>query len=251
MRGKSLRVFVGVVVFGLLLGVSSTAYADALSITSFSVSNLQFTPATGSAQFTVTGASARAQAMNSFGQTQDIVSNTFPLAQAAVAVNFASASATANATTNSVSGANSASIGGCSCTASSFSIATLTGTLVITGGQGSVNVNISGLSTLLRQVQTDGSGLLAESETIFDIFVNGVSVFSVDALNPIGPNGSALVEVTNAISRTISLEFGVVNTIDVRLSTRSLAVNEVPEPATVVLLISGLGLMAGIKKRRK
>src|SRR5689334_14733488 len=47
----SLRVFVRIVIFGVLLGASSTAYADALSITSFTLNNLQFTAATGTAQF--------------------------------------------------------------------------------------------------------------------------------------------------------------------------------------------------------
>ena len=44
MRVKSLKVFTGVLMFGLLLGASSTAYADAFSITSFSFTNLQFNP---------------------------------------------------------------------------------------------------------------------------------------------------------------------------------------------------------------
>jgi len=42
-RRKSLKVFAGVLMLGLLLGASSTAYADAFSLTSFSFSNLQFT----------------------------------------------------------------------------------------------------------------------------------------------------------------------------------------------------------------
>src|SRR5687767_4826562 len=104
MRGKSIKVFVRVLVFGLLLGASSTAaYADAFSLTSFTVTNLQFTASTGTAQFTLTGAMARTEATN-LAQTQSIISTNFPIAQSSAAVNGASASATANAATHSVSG---------------------------------------------------------------------------------------------------------------------------------------------------
>ena len=250
MRVTSRKVFV--LVFGLLLGASSTAYADTIVITSFDVSNLQFTAATGTAVFTPTGTSARGNASNSLGQTQDNVTNTFPFAQTGAAVPFTTAFASANATTNSVTGITFVMLGGCSCTASSFSISNLTGTLVITGAEGNVNVTISGLVSLLRDVETDQFGVLAESEVLFDIFVNGVSVFQTESLIPLsGPNLRALVEGSNQLSRTIALQSGVENTINVRLFTGAVAVaNEVPEPATVVLLVSGLGFMTGVLKKK-
>ena len=109
---------------------------------------------------------------------------------------FASAFASADAATNSLTGISYG--GGCSCTAASFSISTLTDTLVITGGQSNVDVTISGLVMLLRNVQMDQFGVLAEAEVPFDIFVNGVSVFSTETLIPLsGPNLSALVDTTN------------------------------------------------------
>jgi hypothetical protein len=255
MRVKSLEIFVRVLVFGLLLGASSTAYADTLAITSFTINNFQFTPTTGTAQLTLTGTTARAEAMNSFGENVQIISNTFPLAQATATVNFASAIGTANGTTPSLSGSTSASVGACSCSASSFSITTFTGTLVIVGAEGSVDVNISALTSQLRQVQTDQFGVIAESEILFDLLVNGSPVFSfqVDLLSPLsGPNLMTLVQGSGQLAGTIRLQAGVENTISARLLTRSWAVSEVPEPATVVLLISGLGFMTRVlKKRRK
>src|SRR5688572_18267782 len=103
MRAKSLKLFTAILMFGLLFGASSTAYADAFSLTSFSFSNLQFTASAGTAQFTVTEASARADAGFNGGTQIINTSNSFPIAQASAAVNGVTAAATANAATRSVS----------------------------------------------------------------------------------------------------------------------------------------------------
>jgi hypothetical protein len=253
MRVKSLKVFVPVLMLGLLLGASSTAYADAFSLTSFSFSNLQFTPSAGTAQFTI-AASARADAGINGGTQISNISNDFPIAQASAAVNGVTATATANAVTHSVSADTTASTGNCNCAVGSFGQGTLTGTLVLSGVEGPVNVNISALQTLLWHVQTDEFGKYAESGLFFDLFVNGVPVFSlqVEALHPIiGPNGNSMVQAAQQISRSITLQGGTQNSIVVRLSSTSLGINEVPEPATVVLLVSGLGFMAGVLKKRR
>jgi hypothetical protein len=256
MRLKSFKVFVRVLVFGLVLGAASSAYADTIAITSYTFGNLQFTAASGTAQFTLTGTTARAAATNTFGQNIDNLSNMFPVAQATATVDFASSVGTANANTNSVSGLASASISACSCTASSFSIATFTGTLIIVGAEGNVNVDISALTSHLRQLQTDQSGLLAQSEILFDLFVNGTPVFTfqVELFHPLsGPNRSVLLQSSDILrTGTITLPAGVEHTITARLTVGSFAQSEVPEPATVVLLVSGLGFMTGVlKKRRK
>jgi hypothetical protein len=254
MRVKSLKVFVPVLMLGLLLGASSTAYADAFSLTSFSFSNLQFTPSAGTAQFTISAATARADAGINGGTQISNISNDFPIAQASAAVNGVTATATANAVTHSVSADTTASTGNCNCAVGSFGQGTLTGTLVLSGVEGPVNVNISALQTLLWHVQTDEFGKYAESGLFFDLFVNGVPVFSlqVEALHPIiGPNGNSMVQAAQQISRSITLQGGTQNSIVVRLSSTSLGINEVPEPATVVLLVSGLGFMAGVLKKRR
>jgi hypothetical protein len=252
MTVTSPRVFVRVLVFGLLLGAASTANADAIAVISVNVMNIQFTPASGTATFTPTGATARSRADNSLGESQDIISNTFPVAQAAAAVTFTSASAIANATTTSVSGGAQANVSGCSCAAGSFSQSILTGTLVVLGGEGNVTVTISGLFEGLTQLQTDAFGEYVEVGWLFDVTVNGVSVFSSDFINTrSGPNQLAGTQFSNQLSRAITLQFGAVNTINIRLSPNALAINEIPEPATVALLISGLSFMTGVIRNKR
>ena len=252
MNVKSLKVFV--LLCGLVLGVSSTAYADNVAITTYGVSNLQFTAATGTAQLTVTGATARAQAENSFGQLVNNTSNALPLATATATVNFASSTGTVNTAGVSISGNASASIGGCSCVANAFTVVTFTGTLVVTGAEGMVDVNITGLATLLNDLATDEFGVRAESEIFFDVHVNAPPVFSlqVERLLPLsGPNRRALIAGVSPVSGTVRVQAGAQNSIFIVLTTGSIVESEVPEPATIVLLVSGLGFMTGVLKKRR
>ena len=254
MRFKSLKVFAGVLMLGLLLGASSTTYADAFSLTSFSFNNLQFTPSVGTAQFTATATTARADAGILGGVQVTNSSSSFPIAQASALVNGISASAIANGATNSVSATSTAFLGGCTCQGGAGGFALLTGTLVLSGAEGPVNVSISALRSMLWQVQTDAFGRYAESGLSMDVLVNGVVVFSfqVDALHPLlGPNQSSMLQAAEQISRTITLQGGSTNSIGVRIAASSLVINEVPEPASMVLLISGLGALTGVLKRRR
>lgn len=255
MRVISPKFFAGVLMFGVLLCASSTANADALAITGFSFTNFQATPSAGTAQLTFTSAMARADAGILNGAQVQNISNSFPIAQASAAVPGVTASATANATTHSLSADTSAFIGGCTCNAGSAGITALNGTLILSGVEGPVDVTLSAFRTLLWQVQTDAFGRYAESGFFFDLFVNGNPIFSfqVEALHPItGPNLSSMLQGSDQISRIIRLQGNSTNTISARLTATSLVINEVPEPTTIVLLLSGLGFMGGVlKKRRK
>lgn len=258
MRIKSLKVFVPVLLFGLMLGAMSTAHADTVVTTSFSFSNVQFNPATGTAVFTPTGASARALATNSLGENQDISSNTFPVSQAAAVVTFANASGSASATNQTAFATSFVSVGGCTCSASSFGQGVFTGTLLILGGEGNVDVTFSIMPFATGQVATDQFGTRAQAEVFFNLLLNGVSVLSQDQMliEVEGPNRTGGFQLGPVqMSKVFSLQFGAVNTIELRMGAISFGmneVNEIPEPATVVLLVSGLGFMAGaLKKRRK
>jgi len=253
MRVKSLKVFVRVLLVGLLLGASSTAYADTLVITSFSF-GVQFTPAVGTAVFTPTGASARAVSMNTLGENQDITSNTFPVAQQTASVTFTNASGSANAINQTATANSFVSVGGCTCTASSFSIATFTGTLVILGGEGDVNVTILPMPFATGQVATDQFGVFGFASISWTLTLNDVPVFFTDEMliEVREPNQTGGFQLTpGLLSRTFTLQSGATNTIGVRIFAGSAGGSAVPEPATVVLLVSGLGLMTGVLKKKR
>ncbi len=253
---KALRVFVPVLVFGLLLAASSTAHADTVVTTSFNFASVQFTPATGTAVFTPTGASARALATNSLGATQDNSVNTFPISQTTAVVTFANGSQLVNASNQTANATAFVSVGGCTCSASSFTQGVFTGTLVILGGTGNVDVTFSIMPLGTGQITTDQFGVRGQAEVSYNLLLNGRSVLSQDQMliEVEGPNRTGGFQLgPGTISKVFSLQFGAVNTIELRVGAVAFGeVTQTPEPATVALLVSGLGFMAGVfNKRRK
>ena len=134
-------------------------------------------------------------------------------------------------------------------------LASLSGTFVILGGTGNVNVTISGLFTTLQSAMTDQFGLLAQSDVSYSIAVDDVLSFSnAFTVVAVGPNLSDQQSRMDQITAAVSLQFNVPHTISIEIRAQSFGINEgeIPEPATVVLLFSGLGFMAGVvRKRRK
>ncbi len=253
MSRKPLRLIVQVVLVGLLLGVWSTAaYADAISVSAVTFSNLQITPAAGTVTFTPTASSTVALATNSLGQTAPVMSNTFPIAQSNTAVTFASSSAVANANTFTATANSLVALTDCTCAASSAGQANLSATFVITGGEGNVNVNISALFTTMSSLMTDQNGLFDQSQVITTLTVDGVAIFDVTNVFNITTNASDVQSRIHQVSEAVTLAFNVPHTISIHIHAGSFAEHQVPEPATAVLLVSGLGFMAGfVKKRRK
>ena len=252
MTRKPLRILLQILLLGLLLGATSTAYADAIAISSVSFTNLQITPAAGTILFGANQASATVQALNSLVENDIDFSNTLPIAQASAAVTFASASATA--ITNPFSASANSFVGtSCICSAVSFGIASLSSTFVIVGGTGNVDVTISGLFTTMQNALRDQFGLLAQSDVSYSLTVDDILAFSnAFTVVAVGLTSSDQKSRMDQMEAVISLEFDVPHTIAILLKAQSTGIdNEVPEPATIVLLISGVGVMSAARRRRR
>jgi hypothetical protein len=254
MRGKSLRTCV--LVLGLLLGASSSAYADAISITSVSLSNVQLVPTSGTIVFFLPqfspGTRAFARATNSLGEESVQASESLTTSQATANVTFASASALSNFTNFSFSANSNVMLSGCNCSAFSVGQTFLLESFMITGGSGTVTLNVSALLQTMQTVMTDQFGLLAESNIFVGLSVSNADHFSFDSSLRIGPNSSMDRETEEQLSRALTLEFGKEYSLFLTLGGNSIAENqaEIPEPATAVLLVSGLGFMAGSVRRK-
>jgi hypothetical protein len=72
-----------------------------------------------------------------------------------------------------------------------------------------VDVNITGLATLLNDLATDQFGVRAESEIFFNVHVNAPPVFSlqVERFLPLsGPNRRVLIAGVNPVSGTVRVQ---------------------------------------------
>ena len=245
-----------VLLLGLLLGTSSAAYADAFVITSVSLSSLQIVPASGTIVFSPPQVGSRtfagAAATTGFDEESGQQSEGPTLSQANASVAHASVSAVSDFTNLFLNANNTITLSGCLCSAETEGDAFLKESFIITGGSGNVVVNFSALLDAVQNVVTDQFSLFAASRARFSLQVVDVQTFSFDSILHIGPNDLANLETQRQLSEAITLQFGHQYDLVVFVGASSEAAqNEVPEPATVVLLGSGLGFMAGFVRKRR
>jgi hypothetical protein len=249
-----------VLLLGLLLGASSSASADTISLTSVSVSNIQLTSTSGTIVFLGpqfsdrTGAAAVASNTTTTGLFQETSTiRADPTRSAATAnLTFASASGVSDFPSLLLNTNANVTLSGCGCTGTSEGLASLHETFMITGGTGSVDVTFSALFDTLQTLVTDQLSVFAASDLSINFQVAGVDIFSVDSRLSIGPNNSVMMEVQRQFSQLLTLQFNQPYTVGIFLRSLSRAEQtEIPEPATVVLLLSGLGFMAGVVKKRR
>lgn len=254
MKRKSLGTCV--LLLGLLLGTASSAYADAVAITSITLSNLQLVPTSGTLVFSLPQSgprtAANAVAVNGFGQESSNQSESPTRSEASANVNFASANAVSDFTNLLVTANSNVMLSGCLCSAESEGLAILRTSFMIVGGSGNVDVNFSALVQTVQDLVTDQFSLFAASDIDIILEVADVGVFSFDPRLRIGFNDSTNFETQRQLSQILALQFDQQYDLDVFVRANSRAAqNEIPEPATIVLLVSGLGFTAGFVRKRR
>lgn len=258
MRGKSLRTCV--LLLGLLLVTSSSAYADTIAITTVSLSNLQLVPTSGSIVFlgpqsgsrTTASAAASNGATNGLFEESSNFSQSPTRAEAITTITLASAAGVSDFPNSLFSANSNVTLSGCTCTGEAEGIAALSESFMIVGGSGNVNVTLSALFQSIQILTTtDELSLFAASQASLVLQVGGVDTFFFHSGISI-PNGSVDFETQRQISQVLALQFNQQYTLSVFILANSRAAqNEIPEPATVVLLGSGLGFMAGFVRKRR
>ena len=272
MRRKSLRTCV--LLLGLLLITSSSAYADTISITTVSVSNLQIVPTSGTIVLLTTEFGPRATAsgaavFNSPGFDDESAngSQSPTRAEASTSVTFASAGGVSDITNMFLSADSNVMLSDCLCQAETEGLASIRASFMVVGGSGSVDVNFSGLLQTMQTLMIDEFSLSAASVARMSLRVfhpdcadvfnpncgNVNHTFSFDSnlvIRP--PDLSTALEFQRQISEAVTLQFGQQYNLLISVNAISRgAQNEIPEPATVVLLASGLGFMTGFVRKRR
>jgi hypothetical protein len=240
----------------LLLCIPEVGYADAVALTSISFSNLQILPSTGTVQFQdVWSSQAFAQAQNSNGEVDSqFTPSTGGTSSITATVTYAGASGTAVVAPLSGAASSNASIPGTvNVEADSTGTGTLSNSFQITGGTGSVDVTFSVLIDSSNSVTTDQFGVLAETETVFGLEVNGQPALPPfdQLLVVVGPSSSNSSTFDGTLSNTVTLNFGTTYSLVAEADSESQAIDTTPEPATASLAIIGLAALGACIRRKR
>lgn len=227
-------------------------YATAIANSTISFSNLQITPATGTIIFLDDWtAEAFAQAQNSLGQlVSQFNSSTGGAAAANATVTFATSAGNASATNLTGSASSSVNIPG-TITAQALSVGrgTLFNLFVITDGTGDVDVNFSVDLTGNLNVFTDAFGQLAQTETIFDLELDGNPILFRDDILSIGPSDSKNLSFSQNLFDSRTLQFDTLYFILAQADSESQAIN-IPEPSSLTLMLAGLIILTRYIRRK-
>ena len=252
MTRKRSRVFGLLLSAALLLAAAHRVDATAIANSEINLFNLEIIPSAGTIQFLdLWTAEVFALARNSLGEL-DAESNSAVggTVSADAVVTFAEGHSSASAPSLTANASSSVNIPGGTVAASSVGLGTLVNSFLIIGVTGLVDVAFSVDISVSLAVLTDAFGLLAETETIFSLEVDGnPTLFRHDLLS-VGPNSASTLAFSENLFGILSLPSNTEISIVVPLDSESVGINVVPEPSTLALLVSGLTVLGGFARTR-
>jgi hypothetical protein len=222
------------------------------------LTNLQIVPTSGTIVFSTPRMTASAAAaLNRFDEESGDSSESPTRAEANASVTGASVNAVSDFTNLFLNANTNVMLSVC-CSINTEAGATLRQNFMIVGGSGNVDVTFSALMQTLQNLMTDQLGVSATSiatvslQVLDPVSFLSISSFSFDSNLRIGANESTTLEMQRQLSHVVTLQFDQPYLLFVHLHATSRgSQNPIPEPATVVLLVSGLGFMAGFVKKRR
>ena len=125
---------------------------------------------------------------------------------------------------------------------------TVVGSFMITGGSGAVNVNLAANISGALSVSTDIYGQSAEAETVFSLDLNGSPTLFDDRLFSIGQNDSNSQIFSTTLFNSVPLQYNTTYNLLLEADAEANVVN-VPEPSAYALVLTGLALWLGVKRR--
>lgn len=242
-----------------LTGIPQSAWATAIANSALAFSNLQISPVSGTLLFPWE-LSTFSEARNSLGELdQDFAADSSPSAVSVDStVTWADGHGEASAANGppdlDVTGAAGSSVnipGSITGEAESLGRGTLVNAFMITGGAGAVEVDFSvDLVDVLLHVLTDQNGVFAETEVIFNLQLDGEPLLFFNDMLSVGPNSDITSTLNQHLTATKTLAFDVPYSLILEIDSESRAFN-IPEPSTPVLLLTGIGLLAGFRHKRR
>ena len=245
-----------VLLIGLLIATPAIAEADTIAFSSVSLTNFQLVSASGTVVFSApllgSPTAASGAVANSLREESANSQQSPTHSQASATVNFANASGMSDLANGSLTASSSVTLSGCVCSAETEGLAFLNQSFMIVGGTGSVAVTLSALLETTQNLVTDQFSLFAASDARISLQVLDEDGNAFNSHLNIGPSASLSLQMQKQFSQVIMLQFGQQYSLQLFVGANARAAqSEIPEPATMVLLISGLGFMAGFVRKRR